>query len=169
MGSVYNDDQNDWTGFGEKRVSSTRRRRDGRHFADKAAASQTDAALLLEAAAMLDRDGGVWNGPSLGSHPHRHGARGPPYPALLREGIRQARQERCFRCRSNLRSGAAPDDAVRAHKDGRAAEHSHGSSRQVAARFRWVSSDRSETLRPGERNDRSWPDADRRFWMIEGE
>ena len=62
------------------------------------------------------------------------GARGPPHSALLREGLRQARQERCVRRPGDLRSGAAPGDAVRARKDCRAAEHSHGSSREVPAR-----------------------------------
>jgi hypothetical protein len=44
---------------------------DGRDRADEAAASQADGAFLFKAAAVLDRDGGVRNGPSLGSKARR--------------------------------------------------------------------------------------------------
>ena len=65
--------------------------------------------------------------------PHRHGARGSAHSTVLREGLRQALQERRTRCRSDLRSRTAPDDAVRAGKNGRAAERSHDPSRQSLA------------------------------------
>lgn len=48
----YNDHQDDRIGPGEKRISGALRRRDGRHGAGEAVTSQTDAALLLKAAAM---------------------------------------------------------------------------------------------------------------------
>ena len=55
------------------------------------------------------------------AHVRRDGERGPPHSALLCEGLLQARQERCVRRPGDLRSGAAPGDAVRARKDCRAA------------------------------------------------
>src|SRR5439155_5272230 len=39
-------------------------------------------------------------------------ARGDADPAAIHQSLRQARQERCDRCRSDLRSDEPPDDAV---------------------------------------------------------
>jgi NADH dehydrogenase FAD-containing subunit len=55
-------------------VSGAWRRREGRRGVEEALTSQTDAAFLLEAAAVPDRDGGVRNSPLLGSHACCHGS-----------------------------------------------------------------------------------------------
>src|SRR3546814_3303820 len=81
--------------------------------------------LLLKAVTLPDRCGGLRNGALLGSHARRDGTRGAPDPAILCEGLCQARQKRRTRCRSDLRGRAAPNDAVRAGQDDRATSHSH--------------------------------------------
>lgn len=77
--------------------------------AGEAASSQADAVIPFEVVAVPDRDGGLWNGPLLGPHAGCHGARGPSHSILVREGLCQARQERCVRRRGDLRSRATPD------------------------------------------------------------
>ena len=49
----------------------------------------------------------------LGSHTHRAGPRCPAHAGAVRETLRQARQERRCRCRSNLRSGDTSHHEVR--------------------------------------------------------
>src|SRR5215467_5428105 len=44
--------------------------------------------------------------------------RGATDAGAIREGIHQAQQARCRRCRSDLRGGWAPDDALCAGQDG---------------------------------------------------
>ncbi|WP_352688308.1 IS110 family transposase [Mesorhizobium australicum] len=57
--SVYNDDQYDWTGSGEERVSSAWRRWKWSNGVGKATAQEADAALLLEVFPVPDRSRGL--------------------------------------------------------------------------------------------------------------
>ncbi len=115
--SVCNDDHDDWARSGEERISGTRHRRERCHGAGEEAAPQADAAILLEAATLPDRGGGLRDRSSLGSHPCSDGPRSPPDTAIVRQGFRKAGQERCARCRSDLRSRAAANHAVSTGQD----------------------------------------------------
>ena len=85
--SAYDDDHDDWTGFGEERVSGAWRRCGRRNAAGEASASQADASLLLEAAAVPDRCRGLRNGALLGANAYSDGARGSPHAPVLREAF----------------------------------------------------------------------------------
>src|SRR5262249_32662143 len=77
--------------------------------------------------------GSVCNGALLGARARRAWARGAADAGAIREGVHQAQQARCRRCRSDLRGGSTPDHAICAGEDGRAAGGSAAASWPRAA------------------------------------
>src|SRR6266478_4102414 len=76
--------------------------------------------VLQSTAALSGWPGGVRDGALLGAGVARAWPRGATDAGAIRESLRQAQQARCRRCRSDLRGGWAPDDAICAGEDGRA-------------------------------------------------
>src|SRR5262245_22726988 len=68
--------------------------------------------FFRQATTLPDRHGSVRHFASLGSRAEEAGPRGEAYAAELRQGLCQARQERCGRCRGDLRGGNATLDAL---------------------------------------------------------
>ena len=87
----------------------------------QAAAARTNAGVFRRAAALRDWAGGLRNGALLGARVGHAWPRGATDASAIREGLRQAQQERRGRCTSDLRGGGAADDALCARQDGRAA------------------------------------------------
>ena len=74
-----------------------------------------------EASILHGRNGSLRHFASLGAGDFSPGAPGEADAASLCEGISQAPEERCCRCRGDLRGGAPSDNALRAHQERAAA------------------------------------------------
>src|SRR5256884_7505768 len=89
--------------------------------AAQAASACAGSGVLQSTAALSGWPGGVRDGALLGAGVARAWPRGATDAGAIRESLRQAQQARCRRCRSDLRGGWAPDDALCAGQDGRPA------------------------------------------------
>ena len=70
-------------------------------------------AFFCSPAALHGGHGGLRQRAPLGARDQQAWACGPADPAGLREALRQAAEERCGRCRGDLRGSPAPDHALR--------------------------------------------------------
>ena len=69
-------------------------------------------AFFCGPAALHGGHGGLRQRAPLGARDRQARACGPADPAGLREAVREAPEERCGRCRGDLRGGPAPDHAL---------------------------------------------------------
>src|SRR5260370_11814048 len=111
-----NDDYEDCPGHLQACLSVAWRRRQRAAGPAPPAWPQTAGTVLCQAAADPDRAGGVRRLASLGAVVVRLGARGGAVAAAIREGLRQARQERRDRRGGDLRSHDPPPHALSAHQ-----------------------------------------------------
>src|SRR5262245_14100217 len=108
MGELYDD----WTGLGEACFSGARSRCRGSDGSAQAASACAGCGVLQPAAALRGWDGGVWDGALLGARVACAWPRGSADAGAIREGLRQAQQERRGGCCGDLRGGCAADDAL---------------------------------------------------------
>src|SRR4029453_17113809 len=96
------------TGLGEARFSGARRRCRGNDGFAQAASAYAGSVVLQPAAALRRWNGGVWDGALLGARVASAWPRGAADAGAIREGLRQAQQERCGGCCGDLRGGVRP-------------------------------------------------------------
>src|SRR5580658_3496007 len=104
-----------------KNVFQLRHRRQGEGGCQEAAPARPGDGVFQSSAAVPDRYGGLCYRTLLGARVDEARPRGAFDAGEGREGLRQTQQERCRRCRGDLRSGSAADDAFRADQVGRTA------------------------------------------------
>jgi hypothetical protein len=107
--------------FGQERVPSPRDRCARPARRPSTASPRRGSEVLCQATALLGRHGGLRLGPLLGPRDRSTWPSGTTDAASLRESVREARQNRCCRCRGNLRGGDQTHHAVRGCKVGRSA------------------------------------------------
>src|SRR5215468_10961406 len=112
MGAIHGRGYYDRIGLGEACFSGARGRCRGSDGSAQAASACAGSGVLWSTAALSGWPGGVRDGALLGAGVARAWPRGATDAGAIREGIHQAQQARCRRCRSDLRGGWAPDDAV---------------------------------------------------------
>src|SRR6516162_2544682 len=121
MGAIHGRGYYDRIGLGEACFSGARGRCRGSDGSAQAASACAGSGVLQSTAALSSWPGGVRDGALLGAGVARAWPRGAADAGAIREGVHQAQQARCRRCRSDLRGGPAPDDALCAGQDGRPA------------------------------------------------
>src|SRR5512132_249448 len=120
MGAIHGRGYYDRIGLSEACFSGARGRCRGSDGSAQAASACASSGVLQSSAALSGWPGGVWDGALLGARVACAWPRGASDAGAIREGLRQAQQERRGGCRGDLRGGCAADDAVCGGEDGRA-------------------------------------------------
>src|SRR6516225_4000164 len=107
MGAIHGRGYYDRIGLGEACFSGARGRCRGSDGSAQAASACAGSGVLQSTAAMSGWPGGVRDGALLGAGVARAWARGATDAGAIREGVHQAQQARCRRCRSDLRGHLA--------------------------------------------------------------
>src|SRR5262245_65038144 len=104
-GAIHGRGYDNWTGLGEACLSGARGRCRGSDGSAQTASACAGSGVLQPAAALRGWDGGVWDGALLGAGVACAWARGAADAGAIREGLRQAQQERRGGCGGGLRGG----------------------------------------------------------------
>src|SRR5262247_2124667 len=111
-GAIHGRGYYDRIGLGEACFSGAWGRCRGSDGSAQAASACARSGVLQSTAALSGWPGGMRDSALLGAGVARAWARGAADAGAIREGVHQAQQARCRRCRSDLRGGWAPDDAL---------------------------------------------------------
>src|SRR5262249_51327196 len=112
MGAIHGRDYYDRIGLGEACFSGARGRCRGSDGSAQAASACAGSGVLQSPAALSGWPGGVRDGTLLGAGVACAWARGASDAGAIREGLRQAQQERCGGCGGDLRGGCGGAGAL---------------------------------------------------------